>query len=230
MFQVLVAGALFAVMYSSLRLREKRGLFYCHATSVEKPFLTIGPFSALIILQISAMLILKLLQWLNKHKSNKQRLNPDLKVRYNVGENLRTIAIVIPFCYASCIFTSIFLAVMCLIMFANHLFSKALYFALVDGSMLLPAYSLTLPLLLQRMNKRVNEKSNTEFQRHYTSANGKLATSSNTEFQRHYTSANGKLATSVHFDSLLWAWNDKNDRKRGKIPIPLLQKKTDRSA
>ncbi|EYC43725.1 hypothetical protein Y032_0482g2272 [Ancylostoma ceylanicum] len=128
-----IASALFAIMYSGTDLSGTKKLYYCHATSVDVPARTVVPISALIVLQVSAVVILKVLECVNKKKSAKQRLNPDLRVRYNVGENLRTIRIVLPFCYVNCVFTSIFLAIMCTIMFFHKSFTKELYFALVDG-------------------------------------------------------------------------------------------------
>ncbi|KIH52676.1 hypothetical protein ANCDUO_17220 [Ancylostoma duodenale] len=132
-------------------------------------------------------------------KSAKQRLNPDLRVRYNVGENLRTIKIVLPFCYASCVFTSIFLAIMCTIIFFHESFTKAIYYALVDGSMLLPAYGLILPTIIKRMNAKVNEKSNSEF-------------------QRHIAPGGGNEVAAVYFDTLTSAWRGEKTKKFDKFP------------
>ncbi|EPB75491.1 hypothetical protein ANCCEY_05402 [Ancylostoma ceylanicum] len=80
-------------MYSGTDLSGTKKLYYCHATSVDVPARTVVPISALIVLQVSAVVILKVLECVNKKKSAKQRLNPDLRVRYNVGENLREHAI-----------------------------------------------------------------------------------------------------------------------------------------
>uniref|UniRef100_A0A183GH71 G_PROTEIN_RECEP_F1_2 domain-containing protein n=1 Tax=Heligmosomoides polygyrus TaxID=6339 RepID=A0A183GH71_HELPZ len=51
---------------------------------------------------------------------NKQRLKPNLITRYNIDENIRTLAIVMPFCLASCIFGSLFIATDAVILLFNY--------------------------------------------------------------------------------------------------------------
>ncbi|ETN80616.1 hypothetical protein NECAME_02364 [Necator americanus] len=130
--QAIIAGTLVFVMYSGTKFNLNTRLFYCLATAADHPFRTIAPISTLIILQFSAMIILKVTERENTKRSIEQRLNPDLKVRYNVGENLRTITIVIPFCYSCCFFTTLFTLVSCFVVFFNHIFEKPMYFALLE--------------------------------------------------------------------------------------------------
>ncbi|KJH51774.1 hypothetical protein DICVIV_02086 [Dictyocaulus viviparus] len=193
MIQVLLAGFLFMLMYIKPTLHLRHSIYYCITTTPNEPLLTIIPFSVLVILQILAVIILKLLRCLNKIRSARQKLKPSLAQRYSITENMRTITIVIPFCLISSIFTSIFMITLCFILFFNNLFSKPTYFALVDGSMMLPMFSLLLPVIIKRMNDRFNQKTHEAFQQHIALSNR--------------TNEIG----NVYFDSLVWAWKSKNE-------------------
>ncbi|KAK6752366.1 hypothetical protein RB195_003656 [Necator americanus] len=197
--QAIIAGTLVFVMYSGTKFNLNTRLFYCLATAADHPFRTIAPISTLIILQFSAMIILKVTERENTKRSIEQRLNPDLKVRYNVGENLRTITIVIPFCYSCCFFTTLFTLVSCFVIFFNHIFEKPMYFALLEASLLLPVYSLMVPGLIRRMNRRVNQKNRSAL-------------------QHHINSSKSVSVTSVYFDPSTWAWmNEREEEKTKKI-------------
>ncbi|KAK6752365.1 hypothetical protein RB195_003656 [Necator americanus] len=195
--QAIIAGTLVFVMYSGTKFNLNTRLFYCLATAADHPFRTIAPISTLIILQFSAMIILKVTERENTKRSIEQRLNPDLKVRYNVGENLRTITIVIPFCYSCCFFTTLFTLVSCFVIFFNHIFEKPMYFALLEASLLLPVYSLMVPGLIRRMNRRVNQKNRSAL-------------------QHHINSSKSVSVTSVYFDPSTWAWMNEREEEKTK--------------
>ncbi|EPB71472.1 hypothetical protein ANCCEY_09450 [Ancylostoma ceylanicum] len=91
-------------------------------------------------------------------QSMKQKMNPELRQRYNVNENLRTITIVMPFCCTSCVFTSIFLAIVIILLFFSRLIPMDIYYALTDGSLLLPPYAVLLPFILRRMSRYVTQE------------------------------------------------------------------------
>lgn len=95
--------------------------------------------------------------------------------------------IVKPFCYVSCGFTSLFMLTICFILFFNPLFNLDIYFALVDGAMLLPLYSLLLPFIIKQMSDRFKEKSNNVF-------------------QQHIMQSNSTKIGDVYFDSFAQAW------------------------
>ncbi|EPB67148.1 hypothetical protein ANCCEY_13758 [Ancylostoma ceylanicum] len=87
------------------------------------------------------------------------REHPDLRARYNVDENLRTITIVFPFCAATCLFTSCFFSLLICVIALNASMDYPTLFTLIDGSLLLPEFALILPLIIDRMTKIVAEKS-----------------------------------------------------------------------
>ncbi|EYB98801.1 hypothetical protein Y032_0128g1450 [Ancylostoma ceylanicum] len=185
-FQAMLTFFLFGMLFPRTR-DPTRILYYCQTTAKNNTSLTIISISSLIVLQILAVIILKYLKLVNQKQSMKQKMNPELRQRYNVNENLRTITIVMPFCCTSCVFTSIFLAIVIILLFFSRLIPMDIYYALTDGSLLLPPYAVLLPFILRRMSRYVTQESQNSF-------------------HNHLSQTNSRRAGQFYFDSLAWAW------------------------
>ncbi|RCN52072.1 hypothetical protein ANCCAN_01860 [Ancylostoma caninum] len=163
--QIAFVGCLCYVLYFNT-VFSGRVIYYCLATTVGSPWFSYVPFGTLILLQISAVIILYILKNINRKIAANLREHPDLRARYNVDENLRTITIVFPFCAATCLFTSCFFSLLICVIAINASLSYSTLFTLIDGSLLLPEFALILPLIIDRMTKIVAEKKQVAFQRH----------------------------------------------------------------
>ncbi|EYC45464.1 hypothetical protein Y032_0427g1275 [Ancylostoma ceylanicum] len=131
--QIAFVGCLVYVLYFNTVFSE-RVIYYCLATTVGSPWFTYVPFSILILLQISAVVILYALKNINKKIATSLREHPDLRARYNVDENLRTITIVFPFCAATCLFTSCFFSLLICVIALNASMDYPTLFTLIDGA------------------------------------------------------------------------------------------------
>lgn len=164
LIQVLLVILLLVPLYR--RSDFSHPIVYCMQITPATLNLAVIPFGSLAFLQILAILILWALQNVNKVLLNKQRLKPNLITRYNIDENIRTLAIVMPFCLASCIFGSLFIATDAVILLFNYTFeSFATLYAVLDGSLLLPEYAFVLPPIVNYMAKKVAETNRQSLQR-----------------------------------------------------------------
>ncbi|WKY07162.1 hypothetical protein Q1695_006963 [Nippostrongylus brasiliensis] len=94
---------------------------------------------------------MKILSAYNKKAVVRLQQCPDLRSRYNVDENLRTLTIVFPVCTASATFvTSFCIAAMVGLQLSNGIVSVCV---LIESSLILPHYALLLPFIFDRMIK-----------------------------------------------------------------------------
>ncbi|VDL84153.1 unnamed protein product [Nippostrongylus brasiliensis] len=124
-------------------------------TTPETVIHAVLPFTLIAGVQFFAVLILWTLRKFNEAILKEQEYSSGLIARYNLYENIRTITIVMPFCLASCIFTLIFLAIDAALIASKIKFDPPTLYAILDGSLLLPEYSLLLPSIVKYMIDKV---------------------------------------------------------------------------
>ncbi|WKY12302.1 hypothetical protein Q1695_003689 [Nippostrongylus brasiliensis] len=130
-------------------------LFYCVTTSTSNIMQTIYPFSAVLLLQIIALVIFQISSRKNKNYSTNSATEGSLSTRYQIQENLWTIRMMKVFVYTECVFTIALMGALDVVIFNNANLSMPTYFALIEVSNLMFLYALVLPLILWYKRKDV---------------------------------------------------------------------------
>ncbi|RCN35577.1 hypothetical protein ANCCAN_18554 [Ancylostoma caninum] len=147
------------------------------------PCLTVMTFQVLSVISI------RILKHVNQRLAEAERRKPHLRIRYNLDESLRTICVITPFIYASCIFIFTFMAFITGCIGYRTRIDPAVYIPLIEGLNWLPEYALLAPLILLYVDRRIILKKKIDLQQ-------LMNTSKSDDVGR------------IYFASLVTAWNN----------------------
>ncbi|EPB76065.1 hypothetical protein ANCCEY_04843 [Ancylostoma ceylanicum] len=157
LLQVFMSSCLLSVIYSRTRL-DYSPLVYCQTTSTSNVMWTIYPFGFLLLMQFLSSIVFEVARRKNKGYSEASACSGTLTRRYQIEENIWTIRTLKVYVYTNGTFNATYLIALSAVIFNNHLFSKPIYYMLIEVTNVQYLYALTLPLVLWYNRKDVQNQ------------------------------------------------------------------------